>query len=244
MQPFAFGATIIGVAERVFRSGMFLCLYSGGARKQNEAIDSIVVDRVSKKGSITYIPSDSTHPESASFFEYFKSYFGHYGIRRIKYFCHDRPFRAAALKDALTSDAVYLSGGNTFSFCQGLRRSKVESALIAFVKNGGALLGQSAGSILMTPNIATAAVGPVKDPNDVRLKDLRGLNLIDTLFVPHYEPTRGTITELRKFSSLSPGRLMVAAQDGGGIIKSDNTVTLVGPVTLFSGGKVLSTVDG
>ncbi len=120
----------------------------------------------------------------------------------------------------------------------------MESALQAFVKNGGALLGQSAGSIIMTPSIATAAVGPVKDPNDVRLKDLCGLNLIDTLFVPHYESKRAVITELRKFSSLSPGRLLVAAQDGGGIIKSDNTVTMVGPVTLFSGGKVLSTVEG
>lgn len=222
---------------------MFLCLYSGGVRKRNEIIDLRVVERVGKKGTFTYIPSDSTNPGSAAFFEYFKRYFGYYGIRRFKYFCHDRPFGASDVRDAFKADAVYLSGGNTFYFKGSLRRSKIEPMLRKYVAAGGALVGQSAGSVLMTPTISTAAVGPVKDPNEVGLKDLSGLRLIDILFVPHYEPRKQIVTELRKFSSASKARLLVAAQDGGGVIQSGGMRTIVGPVTLFSGGEIVGEIN-
>jgi dipeptidase E len=222
---------------------MFLCLYSGGERRRNEHIDLRIVERMGKRASITYIPSDSTHPGATSFFEDFKRYYGYYGIRSFKYFCHDRPFRPVDMHSALEADAVYLSGGNTFYFSHSLRRSKLDSKLRSFATKGGALLGQSAGSILMTPTITTAAVGPIKDENEVGLKDLTGLGLINVLFVPHYEERRKVTTELRRFSSASDGRLLVAAQDGGGIIKSEEALTFAGPVTLFSGGEVLGTMN-
>jgi dipeptidase E len=218
---------------------MFLCLYSGGERRRNEQIDLRVVERIGKRGSITYLPSDSTHPAAASFFEDFKRYYGYYGLKSFKYFCHDRPFRPVDMRSAFEADAVYLSGGNTFYFSHSLRRSKIDLKLRSFATKGGALLGQSAGSILMTPVITTAAVGPIKDDNDVRLKDMTGLELINVLFVPHYDNRRNVVAALRKFSSASKARLLVAAQDGGGIIKSEEALTFIGPVTLFSGGDVL-----
>jgi dipeptidase E len=222
---------------------MFLCLYSGGDRRRNEYIDLRVVERIGKRGSITYIPSDSTHPVATSFFEDFKRYYGYYGIKSFKYFCHDRPFRPIDVRRALEADAVYLSGGNTFYFKYSLRRSKIDSKLRSFATKGGTLLGQSAGSILMTPTITTAAVGSIKDENEVGLKDMTGLGLINVLFVPHYEERRNVTAELRRFSSASNGQLLVAAQDGGGIVKSEEALTFVGPVTLFSGGEVLGTTN-
>lgn len=222
---------------------MFLCLYSGGERRRNEQIDLRVIERIGKKGSITYIPSDSTHPAATSFFEDFKRYYGHYGVRRFNCFCHDRHFRPVDMRRAFEADAIYLSGGNTFYFSHSLRRSKLDSKLRSFAIKGGALLGQSAGSILMTPVITTAAVGPIKDDNEVGLKDMTGLGLIDILFAPHYEERRNVTAALRRFSSASKARLLVAARDGGGIIKSEETLTFVGPVTLFSGGEVLGTTN-
>ncbi len=222
---------------------MFLCLYSGGERRLNEYIDLRVIERIGKRGSITYIPSDSTHPAATSFFEDFQRYYGYYGIKTFKYFCHDRPFGPLDMRRAFEADAVYLSGGNTFYFSHSLRRSKLDSKLRSFAIKGGALLGQSAGSILMTPVITTAAVGPIKDDNEVGLKDMTGLGLIDVLFAPHYEERRNVTAALRRFSSASKARLLVAARDGGGIIKSEEALTFVGPVTLFSGGKVLGTTN-
>ena len=222
---------------------MFLCLYSGGTRKRNERIDLHVIDRVGKKGSLTYIPSASTNTNAASYFESFKRYYGYYGIKRFKYFCHDRLFRPVDVRNALDTDAIYLSGGNTFSFKHSLQRAKLEPALQRFVAKGGALLGQSAGSILMTPSLATSSIGPIVDDNEVGLKDLSGLGLIDISFVPHYAARREIVTRLRKFSASSKNRLLIAAEDGAGVIKSDGQVTILGPVTMFSGGEVLGTLN-
>jgi dipeptidase E len=137
---------------------MFLCLYSGGPRKRNERLDLHVIERIGKRGTVTYIPSASTNSNAASYFESFKRYYGYYGIKRFKYFCHDRPFQPADVRQAFDTDAVYLSGGNTYSFKHLLKRAKLEPVLQRFVAKGGALLGQSAGSILMTPSIETSSI--------------------------------------------------------------------------------------
>lgn len=221
---------------------MFLCLYSGGTRKRNERIDLHVIERIGKRGTVTYIPSASNNSNAASYFNSFKRYFGYYGITRFKHFCHDRPFCAADVRHAFDTDAVYLSGGNTFSFKHSLQRAQLEPVLQRFVAKGGALLGQSAGSILMTPSIATSSIGPIVDVNEVGLKDLSGLNLIEISFVPHYESRKEIVTGLRKFSSASKTRLLIAAEDGGGIIKSNGAMSILGPVTMFSGGEVLGAI--
>jgi len=218
---------------------MFLCLYSGGSRRKNEAIDLRVVERIGKRGTLAYIPSDSTHPASGAFFAKFKRYYKHYGVQRFKYFCPDQPFRLPDARRALEADGVYLSGGNTFYFRHWLRHSKFDRMLLRYAARGGSLLGQSAGSVIMTPEITSASIGPVKDENGIRLLDMAGLNLIDTLFVPHYEPRKEIVAEIRRFSSRNKSRLVVAAQDGGGIIKCDGVVSLVGPIALFAGGQAL-----
>lgn len=221
---------------------MFLCLYSGGTRKANEALDIKLVERIGKRGAITYIPSNSTPAEASSYFDHFKRYYGYYGIRKFAYFCHDRAFARQHLQEALKSDAVYLSGGNTFYFRHSLKRSKVDIALKRFAARDGVVAGQSAGSIIVTPTISTASVGPIKDPNDVGLSDLSGLELVDTLFAPHYEQRKSVVAKLKRFSAKNRSRLIVAAEDGGGLVVSNGELSMVGPVTLFSGGDLLATV--
>jgi hypothetical protein len=49
-------------------------------------------------------------------------------------------------------------------------------------------------------------------------------------------------TNVSTFTS-SKNRLLIAAEDGGGIIKSNGEVTILGPVTMFSGGEVLGTLN-
>jgi hypothetical protein len=52
----------------------------------------------------------------------------------------------------------------------------------------------------------------------------------------------GNGTKLSTFTS-SKNRLLIAAEDGGGIIKSNGAVTILGPVTMFSGGELLGTLN-
>lgn len=221
---------------------MFLSLYSGGTRRVNEELDLMVIDRIGRRSSITYIPSDSRGSSAPRYFEKFKRYFGYYGVKRFNYFCHDAPFTKKELKEALSADAVFLSGGNTFYFKESLKRAGLDNRLQKFAKRGGALLGLSAGSIILTPDITAAKVGPVRDVNEVGLQDLSGLGLTDFLFVPHYDGEKKTRAAVRRYSATNSKLLVVAAHDGGGVVMSEGKLTLVGPLEIFSRGEMLTRI--
>ncbi|PYE47176.1 Type 1 glutamine amidotransferase-like domain-containing protein [Paenibacillus barcinonensis] len=82
------------------------------------------------------------------------------------------------------SDLIYVSGGNTFFLLQELRRSGAESLIRAHIQAGKIYIGESAGSIILAPDIAY-----VKAMDDCAaapdLSDYRGLNAVDFYPVPH-----------------------------------------------------------
>jgi len=202
-------------------------------------LDLKVLERIGKKGVITYVPSNSLCSESREYFESFSTYYKYYGITKFKYFAHDKIFSSIDLKHAFNTDALYFSGGNTFYFLNSIKNKKLISHIKSYVAAGGAFLGQSAGSIIATDNINTATVGPIKDENYVKLKDTSGLRLVDVSFIPHYKPTSRIKKIISIFSSESPKKLVIAAQDGGGIIFSEGRRLFVGPTDLFFNGELL-----
>lgn len=82
-------------------------------------------------------------------------------------------------------DAMYVCGGNTFYIMQKVRENGFDQAIKKFVADGKLYFGVSAGSILVCPDISIA--GPW-DENDVGLKDMSGLGLVDFIVSPHYVP--------------------------------------------------------
>ncbi len=80
-------------------------------------------------------------------------------------------------------DAIYVCGGNTFYLLHKIRETGFDKKLIGFIDQGKVYVGVSAGSIIMGPLIGIAA--PF-DQNEIGLKDLTGLNLIDSVITPHY----------------------------------------------------------
>ncbi|MBO1307034.1 Type 1 glutamine amidotransferase-like domain-containing protein [Enterococcus sp. 669A] len=82
------------------------------------------------------------------------------------------------------NELIYIGGGNTFYLLQELRRSGADQLLIQEVNNGKLYIGESAGAIVVSPNIGYSAVmDSVEKAPD--LKDYTGLNLIDFYVVPH-----------------------------------------------------------
>ena len=218
---------------------MHICLYSGGSRKQNEFLDLNVIEKVGKRGVITYIPSDSTSSEANLYFEDFKEYFRYYGIKRFKYFCHDRKFTNKMINYAFSADGVFLSGGIKYYFMKSIRKQNLFSAINRFLKSEGVLFGQSAGSIILTPSVSTACIGPVKDENLVGLKNLSGLGLVDELFIPHHKNHKKFISEVQNFSSEINNKLIIAAEDGGGLCYNTKQISFVGPLSIFCGGSII-----
>ena len=148
----------------------------------------------------------------------------------------DQPLTGEDEAALLASDAIFLGGGNTFYLLHALRERKLLGKLRAYVKDGGLLMGLSAGSILMTPNVSTAEVpGLDADDNDVGIKDYSALGLVPFEFSPHYEGGRRVDAELLSHSKRSK-RPIYACADGEGIVVRDGTIRFVGRVTVFHRG--------
>lgn len=84
-------------------------------------------------------------------------------------------------------DAVYVCGGNTYFILDRIRKVGLADPIKRFVKSGGLYIGVSAGSIIAGKNIEIAGWGSEGDPNEIGLKDLKGLGLTDIAVYPHYK---------------------------------------------------------
>ncbi|MFA6518791.1 MAG: Type 1 glutamine amidotransferase-like domain-containing protein [Candidatus Shapirobacteria bacterium] len=95
----------------------------------------------------------------------------------------------------LSANVVMITGGNTFRLLNHLRLSGLDKAIEKLWQKGGVVLaGFSAGAIVLTPSIRIAKTG---DINELELKDLTGLGVVDFEVWPHYEETQND--ELEKF---------------------------------------------
>lgn len=95
----------------------------------------------------------------------------------------DKKIGKADLKNI---DVIFVMGGNTFEYLQGLRNTGLDKAIKSFVKKGGVYVGLSAGSYVTCPTIE-AALWKHADRNAIGLKNLRGLNLVPFLLTAHFE---------------------------------------------------------
>ena len=84
------------------------------------------------------------------------------------------------------NEIIYIAGGNTFFLLQELRRTRTDQLIIEEVRKGKLYIGESAGAIVVCPDIGYSAV--MDDPKQAPdLTDYAGLDLIDFYVVPHYQ---------------------------------------------------------
>ncbi|QQX78669.1 Type 1 glutamine amidotransferase-like domain-containing protein [Shewanella sp. KX20019] len=94
-------------------------------------------------------------------------------------------FTQQALDTLLTCDVIHLSGGDTQRFLNAIKRRQLIAPLTKFAVNGGAIVGVSAGAMVLTPSIACAVL--CGDQIKGSHAELTALNLIPFQFVPHFE---------------------------------------------------------
>lgn len=88
------------------------------------------------------------------------------------------------------SDVVYVCGGNTFHLLKSIQTSPspIRHQLIDLFDRGGCYIGSSAGSVIVSPTIASAEeVGG--DVNRDTVTEYAGLNLIPWHVLPHDSPS-------------------------------------------------------
>lgn len=219
---------------------MNLVLYSGGFGRDNRAL-ALEVDQLLRRKRnpvVTFVPTSSEDAEPD--FRDCKRQLA--GARIKKFHCIpvDRPLSEEQEETLFASDGIFLGGGNTFYLLKSLRDRRLLDKFRAFVMRGGVLMGLSAGSIVLTPNVATASVPSVEaDDNDVGLTNLKALGLVPFEFSPHYEPGRRVDSELLEHSRRVK-RPIYACADGEGIVVRDGAIRFVGRVTVFHRGQKYS----
>lgn len=219
---------------------MKLVLYSGGSASSNRALFKEAQSQFLSRSQVTisFVPVESQYVEED--FRDFRSVVKGADPKQkwdLRCIAIDENFSKTKEKQLFSSDAIFLGGGNTYYFLKHLREKGLIAKLRAFVKRGGVLMGLSAGSILMTPNIVTASVPSVEaDENDVGIQNLTALNLVPFEFVAHYEKTKKIDRELIEYSSHIK-RPIYACTDGSGIVVKGKNLQFVGNVTVFYAGK-------
>jgi len=209
-------------------------LYSSGDGWSNAAADRELIKSIGSRARLTFVPSPGGDASEyvAEFVERFRAY----GRPSFKVFPVDRPYSGRELLKALAADLVYLSGGNTFAFLHALRASGFAVQMQRYTERGGVLAGHSAGAILMTPTIRTAGFpADDRDDNEVGLKDLRALRLVEFEVFPHYVSRIG-VNDALKRASRATGRPIYALADGSAIARAGEQLVFHGPVWAFVKG--------
>ena len=83
------------------------------------------------------------------------------------------------------NDYIYISGGNTFYVLQELKRTGADTIIIDQINQGKIYIGESAGSIIMSPDIEYAAMLDDRTKAET-LKDFSSLGVVAFYPVPHH----------------------------------------------------------
>ncbi|ABV86924.1 Type 1 glutamine amidotransferase-like domain-containing protein [Shewanella pealeana] len=149
----------------------------------NALLQSLVSIKSQSPLKVGYIASQPD--PQREYFQQTKMLYKTCGAELSVYLELEAGFSQHALDQLLDCDAIQLSGGDTYRFLKALKSRKLLPVLRQYAINGGALVGVSAGAMIMTPSIASASL--CGDINNCELEDLNALNLVDFLFAPHIE---------------------------------------------------------
>ncbi len=161
---------------------MKLVLFSDYKYVNAQEVETRLIELIGKnKPTVGYI---SSCPDlMRKYYNETKEYYSKLNANLNPYTDLEDGFNSDIIELIFQADAIHLSGGNTFRFLFWIVKRGLDKQLFEYINSGGVLIGVSAGSILMTPDISESAL--CGDENYIGLKDTKGLGLINFHYVPH-----------------------------------------------------------
>lgn len=135
--------------------------------------------------TVTFVPTASLVEEYSGYVDDDREAFLHLGIT-IDELHIEQETTEIIRKKLSENDLIYVSGGNTFYLLQELKKSGVDQLIIEHVKAGKLYIGASAGSIILSKNIAYFTQVDDKSLAPY-LTDDEGLGIVDFYPLPHYK---------------------------------------------------------
>jgi dipeptidase E len=158
-----------------------LLLTSTGLSSENIAqkFKSMVANHGNQ--AVAIITTATEGKENNEYSQIAKKQFSEMGFYKIDFI----DLETEPLRDLSSYGIIYVCGGNTFKLLKFARAANFKISVENLLNRNGIYIGVSAGSIILGPSIRIASeIKP--DRNDVGLTDLRGLDIIDLIILPHY----------------------------------------------------------
>lgn len=147
-------------------------------------------------------------------------------------------FNSDDIERIFHADAIHLSGGNTYRFLYWIIERGLDKRLIEYVNSGGVLIGVSAGSIIMTPDISECLL--CGDENCIGLENTKGLGLVNFHYVPHAIKgdmvNKDVITKSKEDNSA-----ILVSSDSDWIIIDEAKFEIYGKPKLILNGEIIHT---
>jgi len=124
-------------------------------------------------------------------------------------------------------DIIFVEGGNTFYLLKAMRACNFEKIIRKLLKQGKVYIGASAGSIVAGKTIRTAnKFGTGDNGNMVRLKSLKGLNLVPFDVFVHYQPEHAELIRKKRRWKWQRRKLRILTDDQAILVQGKETVLI------------------
>ncbi len=199
-----------------------LFIYSGHVPE----LDNRLCEILGENGLITVIP---TSPSGDATARIIADYFEEIGIKAQTLTKRAYSVKEAFKNQILNSSAVYLCGGNTYEFLDFAKRIGLFETLRILEENSGIIAAESAGSIILSDDISTAAIPTsCPDENNIGLLTLSAMKRIPFHISPHFNPKDNNYkTDIKELQTLADQscRPVLLLEDNEGFIMQGREIT-------------------
>lgn len=188
--------------------------------RETEKIDRLILELTGKVNpKILFIPTASSDAEG--YWQTFKEYFSSLGaVPSVLKLISESPSSEEIKNLILSTDAIYVGGGNTQKMLEIWKQKGVDKLLRIAYDQGIVLSGLSAGAICWF-EYGLSDSPSFTDPNDKQLILLPALGFVNGLFSPHHirEPQRNE--QLPRVLRQASGVTAFAADDRAALVIID-----------------------
>lgn len=212
---------------------MRLILNGGGSGEGVKESYELFAKEVSG-GRVMYIPLAWNHGPCGECIHWFRSEMAPYGITDVELITAANQITKEKLKNV---SGVFIGGGNTYKLLKYLKETPAFENLKEYIKNGGLVMGSSAGSLIFSECIDTCLKDELEikscgDENWVGLKDTKGFNMLNGYSIlPHYKklPEQQENTQKRVEKLLKQGFKLICLPEETSLWINGNQAKIIGP---------------
>lgn len=178
---------------------------------ETTSIDKEIINQTGKSNpKLLFIPTASA--DSKKYFDVVKKHFSKLGCKvDVLYLIKEKLSKKQIQEMILSTDIVYVGGGNTLKMLTIWRRMGIDSILRKAHKKGVVLSGLSAGAICWFKFGNSDSRKFTSGSN--RLIKVTGLGLIDALHCPHYDKEKHRQIDLKKMMKKTSRIVSIALEN-------------------------------